>query len=176
MALTIPYPDMDFVPLDVLTAEELDQMVANIEYIANCFPLGSQSISDSAVTTAKINDGAVTSDKIDFTTFNYSTSEQVAGKWVDGKTIYKKTIDFGYLPNNSSKSVPLGIDNISRIITIEQSCDNGGGGYVILSSGTMSAIGWNFYVQSTNANLVVTTNTDRSALRAYFTVYYTKTN
>ena len=38
MALTLPYPDMDFVPLDILTAAEQDQLVANIEYIANQFP------------------------------------------------------------------------------------------------------------------------------------------
>ncbi len=35
MALTLPYPDMNFVPLDVLTAAEQNQLVANIEYIAN---------------------------------------------------------------------------------------------------------------------------------------------
>jgi hypothetical protein len=35
MALALPYPDMDFVPLDILLASELNQMVANIEYLAN---------------------------------------------------------------------------------------------------------------------------------------------
>lgn len=36
MALvTLPYPNMDFVPLDILTANELDQLVANIEAINN---------------------------------------------------------------------------------------------------------------------------------------------
>lgn len=36
MALTnLPYPAMDFVPLDILTADELDHMVANIEAINN---------------------------------------------------------------------------------------------------------------------------------------------
>lgn len=34
MALTLPYPSMSFVPLDVLTAAEQNQLVANIEYIA----------------------------------------------------------------------------------------------------------------------------------------------
>lgn len=72
MALTLPYPDMDFVPLDILTANELDQMVANIEFIANSFPIGSTEIASNAITTAKINNGAVTSQKIDFTTFSSS--------------------------------------------------------------------------------------------------------
>ena len=36
MALaTLPFPNMDFVPLDILTANELDQLVANIEAINN---------------------------------------------------------------------------------------------------------------------------------------------
>ncbi len=33
--LTLPYPGMDFVPLDILTAAEQDQLVANIEATAN---------------------------------------------------------------------------------------------------------------------------------------------
>lgn len=31
--MALPYPSMDFVPLDVLRADELDQLVANIEYL-----------------------------------------------------------------------------------------------------------------------------------------------
>ncbi len=33
--VTLPYPNMDFTPLDILTANELDQLVANIEAINN---------------------------------------------------------------------------------------------------------------------------------------------
>lgn len=35
MAATLPYPNMDFTPLDVLTAAEMDQMVANDKYLAD---------------------------------------------------------------------------------------------------------------------------------------------
>lgn len=38
MALTLPYPNLDFVPLDILTAEEMNEIVANYTYIANQFP------------------------------------------------------------------------------------------------------------------------------------------
>lgn len=31
--MALPYPGMDFTPLDVLTAAEMDQLVANIEYL-----------------------------------------------------------------------------------------------------------------------------------------------
>ena len=33
--MSLPYPSMTFVPLDVLTAEEMNQLVANIEALAN---------------------------------------------------------------------------------------------------------------------------------------------
>lgn len=35
MAITLPYPDLVFVPLDKLTAEEMNEIVANYTYIAN---------------------------------------------------------------------------------------------------------------------------------------------
>lgn len=86
MAITIlPNPGMDFVPLDILTADELDQIVANIEAINNAM-IGTNSISngaintaklaDGAVSTPKVADGAITNAKIDFSTlkFNYGTA------------------------------------------------------------------------------------------------------
>lgn len=64
---TLPYPNMDFVPLDVLTADELDQIVANIDAINNA-SIPTDSIANSAIITAKLADDSVTSDKIDWTT------------------------------------------------------------------------------------------------------------
>lgn len=51
---TLPYPNMDFVPLDILTATELDQLVANIEAINNS-NITTNAIASKAVTTAKID-------------------------------------------------------------------------------------------------------------------------
>lgn len=65
MALTtLPYPNMDFVPLDILTADELDQIVANIEAI-NSASIGTSAIANNAITTPKIADGAITTEKLD---------------------------------------------------------------------------------------------------------------
>lgn len=144
--------------------------------------LGSNSVitaklDDGAVTTAKLDDKAVTAGKIDFTTLtgNYSTSEQATPyTWINGKTIYKRTIDFGSLPNQASvtKSVNLGF-TYDRIIKVETDVDNGGGeGYVEISSGNAIATGFNFYITATSIN--ISTNSDRSSLYAYFTLYYTK--
>ena len=44
MSLALPYPSMVFVPLDVLTADEMNHIVANYEFIANQFPITSDKI------------------------------------------------------------------------------------------------------------------------------------
>lgn len=73
MALSLPY-NLVFVPLDVLTAEELNNLMADINYIGNQFPItssnigsgavGSTQLASSAVTSAKIGSSAVTSAKL----------------------------------------------------------------------------------------------------------------
>lgn len=55
MALTLPYPNLDFVPLDVLTAEEMNEIVANYTYIANQFPIASANIATAGVTSSNID-------------------------------------------------------------------------------------------------------------------------
>ena len=39
----------------------------------------------------------------------YSRTETLIGTWVDGKPLYRKTIDFGALPNNTEKQVSTGL-------------------------------------------------------------------
>lgn len=107
---------------------------------------------------------------------DYSTSEINTGaKWIDGSTIYKKTINFGALPNATYKTVAHQISNVSRFIKIEQSITNTGGtGALALSSGQASNNDFNFYV--TDTNIGITTSGDRSTCNAYITLYYTKSS
>lgn len=55
MAATLPYPSIVFVPLDVLTAEELNQMAQNITALANMFPITSADIGNAAVKSSNID-------------------------------------------------------------------------------------------------------------------------
>ena len=48
--MALPYPGMDFTSLDILTAADMDKLVANIEYLASKFPVSS---TDVDWTTAK---------------------------------------------------------------------------------------------------------------------------
>lgn len=44
----------------------------------------------------------------------FSTNEINTGMtWINGKTIYRKVIDFGYLPNNTYREVASGLSNVS---------------------------------------------------------------
>lgn len=49
MSAVLPNPNMDFVSLDQLTADELDDMVENIEYLASY--INNNMMSLSVVTT-----------------------------------------------------------------------------------------------------------------------------
>ena len=81
MALTtLPYPSLDFVPLDILTAEEMNQIVANYTAINNS-TIGTSQLADSSITTNKLANKSVTSDKVDFATLPGSAgATAVSGK------------------------------------------------------------------------------------------------
>ena len=51
---------------------------------------------------------------------SYSTTEQLTGgTWIDGKPIYRKTVDCGTLPNATSKNVAHNIANLGQIVSIK---------------------------------------------------------
>lgn len=49
----------------------------------------------------------------------YSTNEHVVGKWIDGRPVYEKVLDFGTLPNKTTKTVAHGISNLDNFIEIK---------------------------------------------------------
>lgn len=129
----------------------------------------SGTINNASMLPISANDSTDTKTYID-NIADYSTREKAVGKWIDGKTIYKKTIDCGNLPNNASKNVNHNISNIDRIITFEA-----------MATGTNSFlpvpfIGANNYVaiNFSNVDIYLATNVDRSGYYLYVTMYYTK--
>lgn len=166
---TLPYPNMDFVPLDVLTADELDHIVANID-----------AINNASIPTDSIADGAVTSGKVDWTTMKFakfSTSEQETEfKWTDGKTIYMKTVSLGNLPNATTKTVAHSISNLDFFVKIEGFAYYPAPSNVyvplpFIGSSTASSI--SLRVETTN--VVVSCESDRSGAIGYAVLWYTKT-
>lgn len=139
--------------------------------------VGTNNLKDNSITTEKLASKAVKSNNVDFATFgfNYSFEEQATPyKWLNGKTIYVKTINFGNLPNNTVKKVPHNISNLDRIIKVEQSVtnapwDNNKGALVLSST---RPIPFSFYLLETE--VAVETIEDKTQATAYFTLYYTK--
>lgn len=120
MALTLPYPNMSFVPLDVLTAEEMNHIVANYTAIANVFPIGSSEIADNAITNNKIADNTITAGKIAQNTYS-SSDAQIVGTWTNGKPIYRRvyagTISSG--GDASGKVIGTIPDNIDDVMKVQ---------------------------------------------------------
>lgn len=107
---------------------------------------------------------------------HYSTDEQVVGTWIDGSTIYEKTVDCGVLPNNDSKQVAHGITNIDKIVNFV------GIAYAI-SSGTALQLAYpssinNFSIDMSvnKTNINILTLTDRTSFNGYVTIRYTKSS
>ena len=107
---------------------------------------------------------------------SYSTTEKVVGTWIDGKPIYRKVVNFGALPNATSKSVAHNISNIAMITDIRGVALNPSTNtYLTLPYATTTATqNLQLYVNLTN----ITANTGFN-LSIYTTTYiileYTKT-
>lgn len=109
---------------------------------------------------------------------DYSTSEVNTGaKWIDGSTIYKKTISCGALPDADVKSIAHGISNISRILKMDGYAYHPGTQVTIpLQFVSTTAIN-SVVVNTSGPNIVITTGIDRSGFtESYITLYYTKTS
>ena len=162
------YQNVSFSAGENLTATKMNQMAAN-----------DAAFHDGPGIAA----GAITADKIDFTTFEYSTDEQIVGKWIDGKTIYKKTIECGTIPNNTTKQVPTGISDLSEIVKWEGVSHNASGtsyapfpqNYTNNGSMYSGATVTGRYTKTTNT-IDIFQNSGFESQTVIVTLYYTKTS
>ena len=109
---------------------------------------------------------------------NYSTTEVSTSRtWVDGKTIYKKVVSLGSLPNATQKTVSHGILNIDTIVKIT--------GFAYRAT-TATTIPLPFVTPTLNANcigiqcpdktsILIETGSDRTLFSGYIVLEYTKT-
>ena len=108
---------------------------------------------------------------------DYSTTEQDTGiKWIDGKTIYKKTI-VSSLPNATEKYIPSGISDIDTVIKLEGFAQNESGGGFTLPSVTPAGVSYSVslgFSKAQNNSISLNAGVDRSTFTGYLTIYYTK--
>lgn len=108
---------------------------------------------------------------------NYSLEERKTGTWIDGKPLYEKTINFGNLPNATTKEVPHGIENVDEIWVydglIHNPVYNSVLQTVFSNSSVSGANGFNTYVDSQNVTIACRGNSlSQSGL---IVLRYTKT-
>jgi hypothetical protein len=105
---------------------------------------------------------------------SYATTEQLTGgKWIDGKPIYRKVVDFGALPNASQKSVNHGISNLGQVIKCDVISTNGSS-YWPLPYASLNSIASQVTCQVNRTTVQIATGTNNSET-AYFIIEYTKT-
>ena len=104
---------------------------------------------------------------------NYSFEERRIGTWVDGKPLYEKTIDFGKLPNATTKDVPHGIENIDTIWVYDGWVNNLNYSNILQTTWSNVNNSFNFYVDKINITCYSVNN--RSEQSGFVTIRYTKT-
>lgn len=103
---------------------------------------------------------------------NYSTTEHVIGTWVDGSTLYEKSINLGTLPNNTTASVPTGLSNVI-VRDMQGMFGSESAPYDRYSIYTKFLTG-NLYIIYVNGNINIETSLNLSSYTGYITLRYTK--
>ena len=103
-----------------------------------------------------------------FASSNYSTNEQKIGKWIDGKPLYRKTIET--IVNNQEQTISLGF-SIDKLKKVEGGLDNGNQviPFGFNDTGNYCCV----FIQKTNKSLYYKSSWSKGTL--YITLEYTKT-
>lgn len=171
----VDYPDLS----SPITSERLNHMEDGIADAwehggggaGETLPIGSELDFDGNV--SDIPDGWEQVDDVPV----YSTTETVCGTWIDGKPLYRKVIDFGTLPSNSSKSVAHGISNLDFITHAYGVSESVQDTYFkTIPSASHSNISSQLNIAINVSNVFISTGQDSSLYtRTYIVLEYTKT-
>jgi len=139
-------------------------------------PITTTRIATGAVTGVKIADRTITAVKIASALTDYSATEQNTGRlWIDGKTIYRKEINLGYLPNAVPGSVAHGISNLSTVVSLSGFATNGTV-FLPLPLARYNNFASQIGLYADTTNIIVEPGNDRTAYTGYVIIEYTKTS
>lgn len=147
-----------------------------MQVLSNLFGL-NKKISANDIAVKSSNNKAKTLDAFLNNGYGniYSTNEIVIGRWKDNKSIYRKTIDCGALPNNCGNIIPHNILNIDNIVKIygwsKRQTDN-----VFLPLPHNAYNNTSVSLYASKDGITIVTYTDRASFsETYVTLEYTKT-
>lgn len=112
---------------------------------------------------------------------NYSTKEQLIGKWIDGKPLYQKVVFIDSLPNATSQTYPHNVENAETIYIAGGFLKDSSGNFLLTHAIPMNATNINTLgdqMWNCNVNLndiLFMTGVNRSNESAYVILNYTKT-
>jgi len=105
---------------------------------------------------------------------NYSETEHVIGTWIDGKTLYEKTVNLGALPNATTKSVAHGISNISMVVQLYGMFQDSNNWFPLPYCNTTAATS-QIRLSADRTYIVLLTGANMTQYTGYATIRYTKT-
>lgn len=129
---------------------------------------------NSTNTTKKISMSNLFSSGFDV----YSTSEVKTNKiWINGKPIYRKVVECGTLPNNTTKTVNVNIANIGDVVNLIGFATSSTGSTITLPYIYDASTYIEFYFSKTNLNVIIKSSFDASIYytTSYAILEYTKT-
>ena len=100
---------------------------------------------------------------------DYSSNEAIIGLWIDGKPLYRKIFNYGQLPNNSSVGKAHNIP-IDTPISVKGTVKTRSGKY-----NTWTIPSPNIFIDLSQTEVYIATNSDRSNLDGLVIIEYTKT-
>lgn len=110
---------------------------------------------------------------------SYSTTEQVVGTWIDGKPLYRKVVDFGQLPNATTKNVAHNINNLDFVVNawaVAKRVDNNNITYFPINQARADSYENSIGLYLSQNNISIQTGIDRSnTYITYVVIEYTKT-
>ncbi len=168
MAINLPYPNLDFVPLDRLTAAEVDMLHANTKYLAD---LWGSTDSNGIILPRHIVRGAYLP--------VFSLTEVICGSTDDGRIIYGRSYRFPTTPGPSQVTVPHGITGLDIIVGWSGTIYSGDKStqYPLPAVVDSSAVQYQIQVAKAGNNLsLAATSQLPGGYSGYLTIYYTKTS
>lgn len=136
-------------------------------------------LTDEETTAADIpySSGVSVEDKLDSLT-TYSTTEQAVGTWINGKTIYQKTVSIGALPNNATVGYEVVGEAIETLVDISIIATDTTGNYFIvlpnLSSNSAFQISYDVEIDNGKTKVFIVTARDVTSYSGVVTIRYTK--
>lgn len=109
---------------------------------------------------------------------SYSTDEvKTGGKWIDGKPIYRKVVDFGALPNATIKVVSFDNINADTFVKIEGVAMNSNSNAITIpfTDTTLATQSISVFVNSTSISIEAGSVNRSDYNKCYITLEYTKT-